>query len=49
MHDSFFPAEDSLIPLDFGWPKSAKLYPDQAHMGGGDAFQLAESWLRTVM
>ncbi|KAH8890213.1 alpha/beta-hydrolase [Thozetella sp. PMI_491] len=49
MHDSFFPAEDTLIPLDFGWPKMAKVFPGQPHMGGAGGFELAQSWLRTVM
>lgn len=49
MHDGFFPAEDNLIPLDYGWPKLARLYPDQGHMGGEAAFGYIQQWLESVM
>ncbi|CAM1509763.1 Fc.00g000980.m01.CDS01 [Cosmosporella sp. VM-42] len=50
MHDGFFPAEDSLLPLNFGWPsKVVKLFPDQGHMGGEPGFELAQQWLRNTM
>ncbi|KAF9248530.1 hypothetical protein DTO013E5_6315 [Penicillium roqueforti] len=47
--DGFFPAEDTLIPLDFGQPKLVKLFPNETHMGGDPGFKLAQDWLVSVL
>jgi esterase FrsA len=45
IHDSIFPIEDMYLLLEHGSPKPARLFADQAHMGGPQAIPIIADWL----
>jgi hypothetical protein len=49
LDDSIFPAQDMHLLLEHGSPKTARLYPNQAHMGGPEALPTIVEWLADTL
>jgi esterase FrsA len=45
VHDSIFPVQDMHVLLEHGSPKTARLFADEAHMGGPQAMPTIVDWL----
>ncbi|HEX8968640.1 MAG TPA: alpha/beta fold hydrolase [Chloroflexota bacterium] len=45
VQDSIFPIQDMYVLLEHGTPKSARLFADEAHMGGSQAMEVVIDWL----
>jgi esterase FrsA len=46
VQDSIFPIQDMYLLLEHGSPKHARLFADEAHMGGPTALGVIVAWLR---
>jgi pimeloyl-ACP methyl ester carboxylesterase len=45
VEDSVFPIQDMYLLLEHGGPKSARLFTNEGHMGGGHAMEVIVRWL----